>query len=111
MKEADLSRAIQVALSARGHRVFRNNVGLLFDARGQAVRYGLGTGSSDLIGLAKGGRFVSLEVKLPGKKPTKQQQLWLQMVLDMGGIAGVARSVEDAVALVEEPHGATIPTK
>jgi VRR-NUC domain len=102
-KEADLSRAIQIALCARGHRVWRNNVGLLFDARGKAVRYGLATGSADLIGITRQeGRFLSIEVKLPGRKPTRQQQRWRAMVIEMGGVAGVAHSVEEAVEIAED---------
>ncbi len=117
MKEADLSREIQIALSARGHRVFRNNVGmgwagtlaagypkngsvLLLNAR--PLHAGLATGSHDLIGIAWGGRFLSIEVKLPGKKTTKQQNNWLDMVQRVGGRAGVARSIEDAIRIAEE---------
>ena len=63
------------------------------------VRFGLCPGSADLIGIYKG-RFVAMEVKLPGQKPRLDQVRFLQHVEDMGGIAGVVTSVEDALELL-----------
>lgn len=106
MTEADLQQEIRL-LSTGNVRLFRNNSGALKDINGRLVRYGLGNGSSDLIGMRSIvigpehvgmtiAQFVSLEVKRPGKKPTDEQASWLVMVRDMGGVAGVARSVDDA---------------
>lgn len=81
-----------------GVRVWRNNVGV--DTM-RGIRYGLGVGSPDLVGIAWG-RFVGLEVKTPTGRVSKEQTMWLDMVRRFGGVAGVARSVEDALAIVEE---------
>lgn len=68
------------------------------------VHFGLCPGSADLVGIACQdgiGRFVAIEVKLPGEKPRADQVRFLEHVRKMGGIAGVATSVEEAIALVQ----------
>ena len=93
-------RKIQVAISGTGARLFRNNCGVAFYPSGGRVRYGLAPGSADLIGWTRDGRFLAIEVKLPGEKPDAAQARFLDAVKMAGGVAGVARSVEDALALV-----------
>jgi hypothetical protein len=74
------------------------------------VRYGLQPGSSDLIGWRtvtitpemvgqQVAVFTSIEVKTPTGRVKPEQQQWLDAVLSAGGIAGVARSVEDALRI------------
>ena len=46
--------------------------------------------------------FTSIEVKTPTGKLRVEQEQWLKVVRAAGGIAGVARSVEDAEALVRQ---------
>lgn len=46
--------------------------------------------------------FTSIEVKTPTGRLRPEQEQWLKVVQAAGGIAGVARSVEDAEALVRE---------
>lgn len=99
MSERHLMDSIRAALCAvDGVRVWRNNVGV--DTM-RGIRYGLGVGSPDLVGIAWG-RFVGLEVKTPTGRVSKEQTMWLDMVRRFGGVAGVARSVDDALAIVEE---------
>jgi hypothetical protein len=107
MTDADLMRQIMRECSHGTVRLIRNNVGRLRNERDQYVTYGLGVGSSDLVGInlqANGiGRFVAIEVKLPGQKPTEAQQHFIDMVLSLGGQAGVAHSVEEAVEILRRP--------
>ena len=74
------------------------------------VRYGLQPGSSDLIGWRtvtitpemvgqQVAVFTSIEVKTPTGRLRPEQKLWLSAVQAAGGIAGVARSVEDALRI------------
>jgi hypothetical protein len=68
------------------------------------IKFGLCPGSADLIGITSAdgtGRFVALEVKLPGEKPRADQAKFLEHVRSMGGIAGVVTSVEDALKLLQ----------
>jgi hypothetical protein len=85
---------------------------------GRAVRgasitaCGLGVGSADLIGLHRVtvtpemvgtaiGRFVGIEMKTATGRERPEQLQWRQVVQRYGGIAGTARSADDALALVE----------
>ena len=78
---------------------------------GRPLRAGLAVGSSDLIGLRSvtvtpdmvGQRlavFAAVEVKAPRGRLTAEQEAFLAMVQEMGGLAEMARSVEEAVAIL-----------
>lgn len=70
------------------------------------VKFGLAPGSPDLVGWATvDGKaiFVGIEIKLPGEKPRADQQHFIDMIRAAGGIAGVATSVEEALALLRQP--------
>ena len=110
--ERRIQSDIQLAACAGGGpaRLWRNNTGALKDQRGQLVRYGLCPGSSDLIGFRTvvitpdmvGQRvaiFAAVEVKDRGRV-TDQQQAFLNLVQQAGGIAGVARSVPEALSIL-----------
>jgi hypothetical protein len=81
----------------------RNNVGVA-KTEGRTVRYGVGgKGGSDLIGIVRGtGRFVACEVKSEGGRPTQQQLMFLDRVRRSGGLAFIARSVDDVVRELED---------
>jgi hypothetical protein len=108
MSEHAIQQQIRLALSQGDARLFRNNTGALRDENGRLVRYGLCVGSSDLIGIRRVavgdaviGQFVALEVKTSRGRTTAEQERFLAMVRQLGGVGGVVRSVEEARALVE----------
>ena len=113
--ESDIQHAIRLALGREPDLVlWRNNVGVAHPAGrpgipGRPVRYGLCTGSSDLIGiLAPSGRFVALEIKTPQGRATTEQLMFLELVRKRGGFATIVRSPEDARAALERARmGAT----
>lgn len=88
--------------------MFRNSVG--YDKE-KHVKYGLMVGSSDLIGLVKpSGRFIALEVKLPGfTRPRnaheREQAEFIQMINEAGGFGGFVTSVEEANVMVDAAKG------
>lgn len=110
MTEAVTLQAIRLALGTTpGLRLFRNNVGAMRDPTGRLVTFGLCKGSSDLIGWRSvtvtpdmiGQRiaiFTALEIKAPGgtHRVTAEQHTFLRVVEEAGGLAGVARSPDQA---------------
>ena len=112
--ETKIQQEIRLGLGTRQDvRLFRNQVGQLPDPRtGRQVQFGLAKGSADLVGWKtievtpdmvgqKVAVFASIEVKTPTGRPTQYQQAWLTAVEKAGGIAGIARSVDDALRIVE----------
>ncbi len=104
--EGKLSDAIREVLALeRGLLLWRNSQGIIRQGK-RVYRTGLGVGSADLVGvitlIAKRtwGRFIALEIKLPGEQPTDAQRAWLEHVRAHGGFAAVVRSVEEARAAV-----------
>jgi hypothetical protein len=84
--------------SEAGHRLFRNNSGIAFHKDGSAVRYGVGLGGSDTIGWTRlvvtpemVGKtvavFTAIEAKTGKQKPSKDQETFLKVVHEAGGIA------------------------
>jgi len=105
-RESSIQDEIRFALSQiPGLVLWRNNVGVArhFDTRTHreySTRYGLAKGSADLVGILNG-RFIALEIKRPGQRPSRDQQLWLDLVRTYGGFAAVVTSVDDAFAAIE----------
>lgn len=105
-------REIMLAVSRAGARVIRVNAGKGW--AGPSTRYpdgsvlikpaqpfhGVPDGVSDLIGWTADGHFLAIEVKTSKGRVTAEQTAWLAAVAGAGGRAGVARSIEDALAIV-----------
>lgn len=113
MKESNIQQDVRLALSQGGVVTFRNNQGSYEDDRGRWVKYGVGNpGGSDLIGWRqtiitpdmvgqKVAIFAAVEVKTPNGRVTEAQQNFIDQVNKAGGIGGIVRSVEDALALLQ----------
>ena len=110
--EQHIQQHIRLTCSKGSTRLFRNNVGRLPDPRsGRWVEFGVGgKGAGDLLGWRtvtitpdmvgqQVAVFTSIEVKTPTGRIRPEQQQWLDAVQAAGGIAGVARSVEDALRI------------
>lgn len=100
MSETDVLQECRLAASECGAITWRNNTGKLQDAKGRWVTFGLCVGSADLIGIYKG-RFLALEIKVPGKNPTLEQTNFINAVNKAGGIAGVCRCRQDVIDLLK----------
>lgn len=121
--EADLMRLIVRELSHGNVRLFRNQVGAYKDGD-RYIRFGLAVGSGDLIGIKAEkhyvdaclqfqgvplifdklvGRFICIEVKRPGQHATPEQQNFIDTIKKLGGLAGVAHSVEEAREILNAP--------
>lgn len=77
----------------------RMNVGAMkLDNR--FVRFGM-KGCADVIGQLKDGRFLAIECKAAKGQPTEHQVAFLERVKRSNGVAGIARSIDDARAILE----------
>jgi len=126
--EGELIRRILLAGTAEGARLFRQNVGQGWTGkathRGSAVviknarplHAGLCKGSSDIIGWRPVtitpdmvgqtvAIFTAIEVKTGRLRTTADQQRFLDAVEKAGGIADVARGVDNAVAILNTSPG------
>lgn len=122
MTEHDIQTAVMVELCKRGHMVFRRNTGVFYNIdprwfqsnqtvnigewlRKNARRITIGTkGQADLQGHRPDGKAWYLEMKQPGKKPTAEQQNFINQMQASGAIAGWADSLEKAMEVVENGY-------
>ena len=109
--EHEIQQRIRLACGRGPVRLWRNNTGALVDQQGRFVRFGLCKGSSDLIGLRsmvvtpemlgqRIAQFVALEIKAPQGVVSPQQQAFLRLVQELGGVASVCRTIEQAQAVL-----------
>jgi hypothetical protein len=104
--EAEILRAI-IQLLKRHPKVamsWRQNSGTFQERnRDGSVRYiraNTQRGMSDIMGTLKDGRTLAIEVKSRTGRMRLGQEEFLQQIRDAGGVAGVCRSVDDAVRLL-----------
>jgi len=111
--ETKIQRNIMIAISKLGHTVWRNETGSFWTGRvihkdnrtvtlanANMIPCGLCVGSSDLIGITSDGIFFAIEVKTAKGRTSKEQEQFIEHIRSKGGIAGVARSPQDAVDLL-----------
>jgi hypothetical protein len=90
--EGQVVRDVLDYLELSGVYAFRCNTG-----RRGGVAFGK-VGLSDIIGIMPDGRFLAIECKRPdGGAMSDDQLAFLQEVAERGGLAIVARSVDDVV--------------
>ena len=113
--ETVLQNQIRMAVSAkcRDAVLFRNHCGALVDRRsGRLIQFGLHPGSPDLVGWKSveitpemvGSTiavFCGVEIKTPTGRVREDQVHFLDRISSAGGISGVARSVDEAVSLLQ----------
>jgi hypothetical protein len=84
--EAELTSAIRLLLKTVGIFSWKQWQGPMSQPRGV----------SDIIGCWNG-RFLAIEVKTPGGRVSPDQEKFLEAVRRHGGIAFVARSIDDVI--------------
>lgn len=88
-------------LHIKGIFAWRNNTGAAKTDDGRFVRFGL-PGASDIIGVLPGGKFLAVECKRSsGGRVSEQQKAFLEKVKSAGGVAIIAKSVEDLMEVVK----------
>ena len=100
--EAQIQKAILEYLGYRSDvHAWRTNSGKVQTNHGRWIQMAP-KGTSDIIGTWNG-RILAIETKKP--KPsktyaTKEQKAFIQLINDLGGLAFVARSVDDVIAMM-----------
>lgn len=100
LSEHDIQNAIRMELAKRGILCFRTNVGKVRMADGRYFDTGLPKGFSDLFGFRPDGQIFFIEVKNKTGRVRPEQVKFIEMVKKKGAIAGVARSVEEALKII-----------
>jgi len=119
LSEAAVQAGLRLNAAKRGIRAWRNNVGVLMDAKGRPVRYGLGNESkqmnamwksADLIGCEPIlitpnhvgqtlGRLWSREAKAVGGRTDPErlaaQERWRDLLLSLGANAAITEDPGD----------------
>lgn len=78
------------------------------DRRGRKRRYFIRyafPGCSDVLGQLATGHLMAIEVKRPGNDPTEPQRAFLTEVANAGGLAILARSVDEVRMAIDRFHG------
>ena len=90
--ETQIQKDIIEYLHARNIRAWRTNSG--------KARYNIKlapNGTPDIIGYLPGGKFLGIEVKKPGCKPSEEQLKWHADAQEQGCAIIVAHSLDDVV--------------
>lgn len=97
MKESDIVRAILDYLQLKGIFAWRVNNGGIYRGDGKYSFSGT-KGVADIIGVLKDGKILTIECKTKKGKLSIHQDLFLDTIMDNGGVALVAtgwQEVED----------------
>lgn len=129
MRESSIQQRILLACSKGATRLFRNSTGVAWAGsrverpshaamvmvypgdvvvrKAQPLTFGLAVGSADLIGWSvRDGVavFTAIECKSDTGRATPEQLNFIRQVQLAGGLAGLARSVEDAERVLTMPQ-------
>lgn len=100
--ESVLKRSILEYLHLKGHFVWNNPSTGTYDPRTRSFRAKRGIfnipGVSDILGITKDGRPLAVEVKTKTGKVSDHQKNFIERFTEKGGLAFVARSIEDCEA-------------
>lgn len=105
-READVLHACLDLLRLRGVVAWRQNQGAMKQAgrngRERFIRFAGIRGISDIIGVLPDGRFLAIECKRPGQRPTPDQLAFLEAVNRAGGLGIVVYDVAELDAAIRQ---------
>jgi len=95
--ESIIKHDVRLALGGEPDLVLWQNSAGVTAILGRTIRYGLCRGASDLIGVGPGGRFFALEIKAGHNRPSREQEMFMELVRSRGGFACAVWSVKNAM--------------
>jgi hypothetical protein len=98
--EHDIQNEIRLALAEKGIMCFRANVGRVKMKDNRWFDTGLPKGFCDLFGFRNDGQIFFIEVKNGTGRTSERQEKFMELVKSKGALAGIARSVEDAMKII-----------
>ena len=102
--EATIQAEIILEASKRGHRLWRSNAGKIKTQQNTFIQL-FPKGFPDLVGFRKSdGKFMVIEVKNTKGKLRPEQVKFAEFAMKQPIIYGVARSVDDAIKIIEEEY-------
>ncbi len=101
--EQSIQRAILEYLRYRGIFCWKNNTAGIYVKSRNTYIPSHAPGVSDILGILPGGKFLAVEVKSEKGRVSPHQQQFLDEITARGGLAFVARSIED-VEQALSPH-------
>lgn len=105
VSEQDIQKSILDYLRLKKYVVFKHNSTQFGVRNGKSFAFSNGEkGISDIIGCSKEGRFIAVEVKKPGGKPSPEQIEFLRRIKENGGYGILAYSLDDVVGKVGDAH-------
>ena len=102
LREQDIQRQILDFLRFKGIYCWKNSTVGIFNPKTGGYIPSHAKGVSDILGILPGGRFLAIEVKRPGGRPSEHQVQFLQEINGRRGLAFIAYSVEDVERQLNE---------
>lgn len=101
MSEQKIQNEIILAINQRGHRLWRANAGKVQTKDNRIIKL-LPKGFPDTFGYRKSdGKFIAIEVKTESGRLRPEQEKFKDFAETQNILYGVARSVEEAIEIVE----------
>ena len=102
-EEHRIMNEIRAALSENGCVSFRMNVGKMRTPDGRYFDTGVPVGFSDIFGFREcDGRAFFIEVKTKTGRASPKQKAFISAMQKAGAIAGICRSPQDAIKLIQK---------
>lgn len=102
MTEQQIQNDIILEINKRGHRLWRANAGKVVTKDNRVIKL-LPKGFPDTFGYRKtDGKFIAIEVKTETGRLRPEQKKFKAFAETQNILYGVARSVEEAIKIVEE---------
>ncbi|MEB5793915.1 VRR-NUC domain-containing protein [Staphylococcus hominis] len=99
--EQKIQNDILIEINRRGHRLFRANAGKIITRDNRVIKL-LPKGFPDTFGYRKSdGKFIAIEVKTESGRLRPEQEKFKAFAETQNILYGVARSVEEAIEIVE----------